>query len=215
MLTQVHESGREKCFQYFPHSLSSPTMQINDNDEFGRGADDSFRGTVELVDAYFDPATRATLRNLRLRIGERGEEKDVRHYLFEGWPDFLTPEGENRAALLKLVEAAGSLSGKSGSAANPCVVHCSAGVGRSGTFIALDHLLGELRAGALDVMAEREDPVMATVDSLRSQRMMMVQGESQYNFLYEVLREQWLLRNGGGSAASTRLSKKPLFGGRR
>jgi len=211
MLTQVNESGREKCFQYFPHSLSSPTMHINDGDEFGRG--DSFRGTVDLVDVYFDPATRATLRNLQLRIGER--EKDVHHYLFEGWPDFLTPEGENRAALLKLVEAAGSLSGKSGSAKNPCIVHCSAGVGRSGTFIALDHLLGELRDGALDVVGEREDPVMTTVDILRSQRMMMVQGESQYYFLYEVLREQWLLRNGGGSGGCVRSIKKSFIGGRR
>lgn len=197
MLTQTHESGREKCFQYFPAGPSSPTLHINEGDEFGRA--DPFRGTLTLLDMHFDERTRATLRRMRLRIGAR--DTDVRHYLFEGWPDFLTPEGQDRAALLRLVEEAGSAAGVCGGAENPCVVHCSAGVGRSGTFIALDYLLGELRAGGLDAVGAERDPVMETVDRLRCQRMMMVQGESQFYFLYEVLREQWLARHGAGGKA--------------
>lgn len=209
MLTQTHESGREKCFQYFPHSLTRPTLHINDGDEFGRA--DSFRGTLELVDAKFDSATRATLRTMQLKIG--GRAKKVRHYLFEGWPDFLTPEGENRAALLQLVKT--TARGGSGTVENPCIVHCSAGVGRSGTFIALDYLLGELDAGSLDVVAKDEDPVMRTVDELRSQRMMMVQGESQYHFVYEVLREQWLERHKGGKSDAGKESNRKQNADRR
>ncbi|XP_022658010.1 receptor-type tyrosine-protein phosphatase alpha-like [Varroa jacobsoni] len=60
------------------------------------------------------------------------------------------------------------------------VVHCSAGVGRTGTFIALDFLMDSLQAGVRIDVAEM-------VKYLRSQRMLMVQTEEQYIFLYECL----------------------------
>ena len=81
---------------------------------------------------------------------------------------------------------------------NPRIIHCSAGVGRSGTFIALDYLLSLMFSGQLDNLPEGSDPIAETVDSLRQQRMMMVQGESQFNFLYEVMREQMAARAQGG-----------------
>lgn len=75
--------------------------------------------------------------------------------------------------------------------ANPIIVHCSAGVGRTGTFIALDHLLSMLEAGQLDHLAAYEDPIAMIVDDLRRQRMMMVQAEAQYFMLYDMLRTAW------------------------
>jgi protein-tyrosine phosphatase len=59
-------------------------------------------------------------------------------------------------------------------------------VGRSGTFIALGHLLGELDAGTVADVKDGEDMVFDTVNKLREQRMMMVQSDAQYLFLYEV-----------------------------
>jgi protein-tyrosine phosphatase len=82
--------------------------------------------------------------------------------------------------------------------ARPRIVHCSAGVGRSGTFIALDYLLHLLHTGELDHLPDDKDPIVELVDSLRQQRMMMVQGEGQFMFLYHVLREHWLARANGG-----------------
>ncbi|KAH9826910.1 Y phosphatase-domain-containing protein [Teratosphaeria destructans] len=79
----------------------------------------------------------------------------------------------------------------------PRIIHCSAGVGRSGTFIALDYLLSLLHAGDLDHIPADRDPVAETVDRLRQQRMMMVQGEGQFYFVYEVLREQFLVHRLG------------------
>jgi protein tyrosine phosphatase len=61
-------------------------------------------------------------------------------------------------------------------------------VGRSGTFIALGHLLGEPDAGTVADVKDGEDMVFDTVNKLREQRMMMVQSDAQYLFLYEVLR---------------------------
>ena len=211
MLTQLHEAGKEKCFQYFPHDLSSPTIPINEDDEFG----DGFIGSITLLEVTEDPRTRSTIRRMRLDIGE--ESKDVWHLLFGGWPDFLIPEGEDRAALLELIKVSsalndGEIDSEIDSASttnrshprltgkqNPRIVHCSAGVGRSGTFIALDHLTNELSLGALDGLPDDEDAILETVDELRKQRMMMVQGEAQFHFLYEALRGQWAGRHGAST----------------
>ncbi|KAI9685429.1 MAG: hypothetical protein M1822_004560 [Bathelium mastoideum] len=204
MLTQIHEQGKEKCFQYFPADMANPTVAINDDDEFG----DGFIGSITLLELTEDPRTRSTIRKMQLDIGD--ESKTVWHLLFSGWPDFLVPEGEDRAALLELVKVSAALNDGETNGSdtvnrshpdsdlkpNPRIVHCSAGVGRSGTFIALDHLTNELSLGALDGLPEDEDPISGSVDELRKQRMMMVQGEPQFHFLYEVLRESWAAHHG-------------------
>jgi len=108
----------------------------------------------------------------------------------------------------------------------PRVVHCSAGVGRTGTFIALEHLLRELDHGGLVRDPESAtqplpphgsgsialspspprppsppplawDPVFATVDALRTQRRQMVQAVVQFAFVYSVVRTRWLERYAG------------------
>ncbi|KAI9829576.1 MAG: hypothetical protein M1819_006081 [Sarea resinae] len=222
MLTRTTEDNREKCSQYFPVDFTSPTIDINTDDEPLSESD--FSATVTLVSKTEDPASGSTIRKLRLVVHsntdgeaeEEGEEneKEVYHFLFSGWPDYLIPQGDNRAALLELIAQSQSLaqlqSGSedpSESPSNPRIIHCSAGVGRSGTFIALDHLLSELHAGALDVSPSPSyDPVFSTVNELRSQRVCMVQGRPQYEFIYEVLKEQWMERqlNGAEGAATKR-----------
>ena len=226
MLTQTHEAGREKCFQYYPLDAEHSPLVIPRDDHF----DDGFAGQVELLDFKRCEKTRSDVRTLQVAVttNEGGEEKvakkmEIKHLLFSGWPDFLVPEGDDRQALVELVRLSAQLNRKSSTDTNaqtngssfaedlaradqdnPRIVHCSAGVGRSGTFIALDYLLSLLLSGQLDNLPDQEDPIAETVDKLRQQRMMMVQGESQFMFLYEVLREQWLLRhdantNGGAS----------------
>ncbi|KAK5715688.1 tyrosine protein phosphatase 1 [Elasticomyces elasticus] len=209
MLTQTHEAGREKCFQYYPLAAEESPLRIPEDeaDEGGEG----FGGEVDLTSVEVDEQSRCEVRRLKLRMRkERGEmeEKEIRHLLFSGWPDFLIPEGEDRDALIKLVKLSDTLNAatkpttngrthaKDEAVSNPRIIHCSAGVGRSGTFIALDYLLARLDAGTLDYMDAQQDPIAEAVDLLRQQRMMMVQGESQFNFLYEVLKEKWEVRQG-------------------
>ena len=127
MLTQTHESGREKCFPYFPSDLEDPMLDINEQDEF----EDDFLGSLTLLSITEDNDTRSTIREMELKAQD-GKTKKVWHLLFEGWPDFLIPEDDDRAALLKLVDLSEKLNT---TAESPRVVHCSAGVGRSGTFI--------------------------------------------------------------------------------
>jgi len=219
MLTQTHEAGREKCFQYYPLSEEESPLVIPPDESIG----DGFQGAVELEGVEEHEKSRSQIRSLKLRVeAENNEplEKDIKHLLFSGWPDFLVPEGDDRAALVELVRLSASLNrpASSGSSAhtngssfasdlastdedNPRVIHCSAGVGRSGTFIALDYLLSLMHAGQLDDLPPTRDPIAECVDELRKQRMMMVQGESQFNFLYDVLRELYLARQNGAEDA--------------
>ncbi|KAI9771467.1 MAG: hypothetical protein M1840_002087 [Geoglossum simile] len=187
MLTQTWEAGRDKCFQYFPEDLTaSDELTINDEDEFG----DGFKAAVKLLSISEDEGSRSTIRKMALTVGD--EEKIVWHFLFSGWPDFCVPEGENQVALLRLIKLSEE---HNVVPEKPRIVHCSAGVGRSGTFIALDHLLQELEGGSIEEEISRApnlDPVFEAVNKLREQRMTMVQSDSQLVFIYQVLRDHWL-----------------------
>ena len=167
---------------------------------------------VTLLSLTQDTTTGCEVREMRLDIG--GQSKKIYHYLFSNWPDFGKPEAEDRKALLELVKQSAQRTGRPD---NPRFVHCSAGVGRTGTFIALDHLLQELENGNLanaDALTPngktatstwgrsgpprvstpegKEDVIYDTVDKLREQRMMMVMNELQFIFLYEVLKEAFV-----------------------
>jgi protein-tyrosine phosphatase len=185
MLTQTHEGSREKCAPYYPLSEEEPELNINAHDEF----EDGFTHNLKLVSLKEHEEARAQIRELDMVSADGSEVKKIWHLLFAGWPDFLVPEGSDRDALMRLVDISREKNKEHED--SPRIVHCSAGVGRSGTFIALDWLVQELEEGSLDDVADNEDPVYEVVDNLRKQRMMMVQAEAQYLFLYDVIRERW------------------------
>lgn len=197
MLTQTHEQGKEKCFAYFPQDMDDRILAINQPASTpspgvaATAANEHFQATVELVSVEHDEASRSTIRKLEMTVGN--EKKTVYHYLFNAWPDFGIPEDEDREALLRLIQVSAQ---KAGHPENPRVVHCSAGVGRSGTFIALDYLLAELEEHGFAQSQGSQDPIADTVDRLREQRMMMVQGHVQFLFLYEIIRGLWYERHG-------------------
>ena len=182
MLTQTAEAGREKCFQYFPLDEEAGTFRIEATDD----DEASHEGQVQLVETVYNETARSTVRKLVMTVGE--EEKLVWHLLFSGWPDFDVPEGEDRAALLELLGLSAS---KNEVVSTPRIIHCSAGVGQSGTFIALDFLLAQLKSGVVAEAKEDEDMIYDLVNRLREQRMTMVQSDTQYYFLYQVIREQF------------------------
>ncbi|KAI1911915.1 tyrosine protein phosphatase 1 [Ophidiomyces ophidiicola] len=192
MLTQTLEAGKEKCAQYFPLDLEVPTFTFShtESDPFidckeGESDCENVTGSITLLTYSYDEICCSEIRQLKLDVGSKS--KIVWHYLFAGWSDYSKPEGQYRDALIQLTKITAE---QAVSADNPRVVHCSAGVGRTGTFIALDHLLRQLHNGSLLDVADDADMIFRTVDDLREQRMMMVFNEIQYQFLYDVLREQ-------------------------
>uniref|UniRef100_A0A803W404 protein-tyrosine-phosphatase n=1 Tax=Ficedula albicollis TaxID=59894 RepID=A0A803W404_FICAL len=103
--------------------------------------------------------------------------RDVTHIQFTGWPDHGVPEDPH--LLLKLRRRVNALSNFF---SGPIVVHCSAGVGRTGTYIGIDAMLEGLDAeGRVDVYGY--------IVKLRRQRCLMVQVESQYILIHQALVE--------------------------
>ncbi|KAI8440644.1 hypothetical protein MSG28_001853, partial [Choristoneura fumiferana] len=111
-------------------------------------------------------------------LASRGaEQRVVKHFHFTTWPDFGVPDPPT--TLARFVRTFRERLGAGES--RPVVVHCSAGVGRSGTFIALDRALQQLaaRADALDIFG--------MVHQLRRERVWMVQTEQQYICIHQCI----------------------------
>jgi len=80
------------------------------------------------------------------------DQRIVYHFLYKKWPDFGVPSLSDLDSFFTLMRLSRE---KNSSPSNPRIVHCSAGVGRSGTFIALEYLMGELERGILEGWDDR------------------------------------------------------------
>uniref|UniRef100_A0A3Q2YHM6 protein-tyrosine-phosphatase n=1 Tax=Hippocampus comes TaxID=109280 RepID=A0A3Q2YHM6_HIPCM len=160
MLTELKEREQEKCFQYWP---SEGSVTFGDY-------------TVEL--SGDSQGETFTLKDLVLTRTAEKQSQHVRHFHFHGWPEIGIPtEGRGMIDIIASVQRQQQQSGN-----RPIVVHCSAGAGRTGTFIALSNILERVKAeGLLDVFQ--------TVKSLRMQRPHMVQTVEQYDFCYRVVQD--------------------------
>ncbi|XP_069126038.1 receptor-type tyrosine-protein phosphatase epsilon-like [Argopecten irradians] len=163
MLAQCVEKGKNKVEKYWPDSGS--TIE---------------HGGVKISAISSENYAAYTVR--KFRVVNESTTRVIKQFHFTKWPDHGTPDVMQFVLLLLHVRSTNSnLSG-------PMIVHCSAGVGRTGTFIALDVLFESGR------LTGRVDPP-AYVRSLREDRMDMVQKESQYVFIYRALVELFLIDN--------------------
>ncbi|XP_053788710.1 receptor-type tyrosine-protein phosphatase kappa-like isoform X1 [Vidua chalybeata] len=167
MLTGIVEQNKTKCEQYWPeHEQVYGDFTVTLNNTWT---------TTGLVKRIF------CLQKTGCALPRAVEQF---HYLL--WPDHGVPR--NPSQLLCLVEVVNKRVLEA--PAGPVLVHCSAGIGRTGTFIALDFLL---KMGK----AEGKVDVFHCVQQLREQRVSMVQTKEQYSFLYEALLEGLLCGNTG------------------
>uniref|UniRef100_A0A8C0YRV5 Protein tyrosine phosphatase receptor type Q n=1 Tax=Cyprinus carpio carpio TaxID=630221 RepID=A0A8C0YRV5_CYPCA len=155
MLTQCFEKGRIRCHQYWPEDNKPVTVF----------ADIIITKLTE--DVHPDWTVRA------LRVERHGSYMIVHHFNYTSWPEHGVPESSS--TLIQLVKAVRSHRGHDNTT---IVVHCSAGVGRTGVFIALDHLIQHVRDH--DFV-----DIYGLVAELRSERMCMVQNLAQYMFLHQ------------------------------
>ncbi|XP_052777696.1 receptor-type tyrosine-protein phosphatase mu-like isoform X2 [Mya arenaria] len=162
MLTNLEEDKKMKCVQYWPDKGSI---------EY-----DKFKITHRSEELFSDFVIR------RLALQKDGEEERiVYHFHFTTWPDKSVPKYASSLVHFrqKIVTAVVKEKG-------PDIVHCSAGVGRTGTFIALNVLTEQ--ASTVGYV----DPV-GCVNTLRRQRLDMVQTLDQYIFLHMALLETLML----------------------
>ncbi|KAF5669098.1 tyrosine phosphatase [Fusarium heterosporum] len=185
-LTTMAEGGAVKCHQYFPDNNDHPTWTLNEHDAWN----DDWQAQIT-YDSYEELANGAIeKRKLLMQLTGEEEPRVVWHLLYRRWPDFGVPELEDLDSFFELMRLSRELNAPT----NPRIIHCSAGVGRTGTFITLEHLMRELELGTFENYDEEEegpDLVSETVDSLREQRIGMVQGRPQFLFIYQVMRKLW------------------------
>ncbi|XP_034146368.1 receptor-type tyrosine-protein phosphatase S isoform X5 [Esox lucius] len=159
MMTRLEEKSRIKCDQYWPT----------------RGTETYGMIQVTLLDTM-ELAT-FCVRTFSLHKSGSSERREVRQFQFTAWPDHGVPEYPTPfLAFLRRVKACNPPD------AGPVIVHCSAGVGRTGCFIVIDAMLERIRH-------ERTADVYGHVTLMRSQRNYMVQTEDQYGFIHEALLE--------------------------
>ncbi|XP_078006365.1 receptor-type tyrosine-protein phosphatase T isoform X8 [Phascolarctos cinereus] len=164
MVTNLVEVGRVKCVRYWPD-------------------DTEVYGDIKVTLIETEPLAEYVIRTFTVQKKGYHEIREIRLFHFTSWPDHGVPC--YATGLLGFVRQVKFLNPPE---AGPIVVHCSAGAGRTGCFIAIDIMLD---------MAENEGVVdiFNCVRELRSQRVNLVQTEEQYVFVHDAILEACLCGN--------------------
>ncbi|XP_018577630.1 tyrosine-protein phosphatase corkscrew isoform X2 [Anoplophora glabripennis] len=166
MTTKETERGKNKCARYWPEQSCSCSY-----------------GKIRVKNLTSSSTQHYTLREFLVTHDGSNCERKVYHYHFQAWPDHGVPsdpgcvlnflhEVNKRQECIQQetpLQPPGAI-----------LVHCSAGIGRTGTFIVIDMILDQLKKNGLDC----EIDIQRTIQMVRSQRSGMVQTEAQYKFVY-------------------------------
>ncbi|XP_023380175.1 tyrosine-protein phosphatase non-receptor type 9 isoform X1 [Pteropus vampyrus] len=174
MTTRFEEGGRRKCGQYWP-------LEKDSRIRFG---------FLTVTNLGVEDMNHYKKTTLEIHNTEERQKRQVTHFQFLSWPDYGVPS--SAASLIDFLRAVRSQQRLAVSSTGvrpkgqcpepPIVVHCSAGIGRTGTFCSLDICLAQLEElGTLNVFQ--------TVSRMRTQRAFSIQTPEQYYFCYKAILE--------------------------
>lgn len=178
MTTKEIERGKNKCARYWPEE--------GETSEYG--------GEWKVSALARSSTADYTLREFLLQgtKPQFSEPRKIYHFHFQAWPDhgvpsdpgcvlnFLHDVNARQESIAAALLSSSSSNGQSTATVGPILVHCSAGIGRTGTFIVIDMILDQIKRHGLDC----EIDIQRTIQTVRSQRSGMVQTEAQYKFVY-------------------------------
>ncbi|XP_038677678.1 tyrosine-protein phosphatase non-receptor type 11b isoform X3 [Scyliorhinus canicula] len=166
MTTKEVERGRNKCFRYWPDLEASKQY-----------------GTISVRNLKERMAQDYIVRELEVTQTAQNEPpRHIWHYQYLSWPDHGVPnEPGGVLSFLDQVNRAQQSIPDTG----PIIVHCSAGIGRTGTIIVIDMLVADINRQGLDCDID----IPKTIQMVRKQRSGMVQTEAQYKFIYMAVQQ--------------------------
>ncbi|XP_065839852.1 receptor-type tyrosine-protein phosphatase N2-like [Oscarella lobularis] len=163
MLTQLEDAGLSQCYQYWPER----DMKIYDIYEVHLSSEHL------LWDDY-------RVRTIFLKNLNTQETRTITQFHFITWPNLSVPSDPKSLLELRR-KVKGSFTGQE----CPIIVHDSAGVGRTGTYILIDIVLDRIQGSKI-----KEIDLAATVEHLRDQRMQMVKNKEQFEFALKAVVEE-------------------------
>ncbi|KAF1756945.1 hypothetical protein GCK72_013400 [Caenorhabditis remanei] len=167
MLCTLFEGGVEKCVLYYPEKLGEVV-------KFGRYE-------ITLTECKEEAVANTTWNALTVvdTLDQNSDPLYINHVQVPWWPDQLAPEDASpMIALYKWVKQVNPKG-------TPICVHCSAGVGRTATFVGIDY-------ATLRIMENPNIEMVEIVREMRSMRFQAVQSHMQFLFLYVVLMQYFI-----------------------
>lgn len=165
MLCNLTEKGAKKCHEYFP--TNPDETLIFDN------------YTVRCIsrqDFKFKCNTSAVIKETQLEVKCESKSQELKHYHWVDWPDRGVPHAD--MAIIELLKAICVTK-------TPIVVHCSAGIGRTGSVVLIEYILEMVQNGQV------VDDCAVLLRELRNQRANSVQTDQQYLYVHMVLLNYW------------------------
>jgi len=179
MLTKLFERGQIRAHAYWPEKVGETITYGDISVQF------DFEAGVGPIDIKF------------FILSKSNENRRVAHLHYAAWPDFGVPASTRE--ILNLVRLSEILRPETIPTA-PIVVHCSAGIGRSGTFIGIHQAIRMIKSG-------KQSNICELVLSMRSCRCGMVQTQEQYSFIHKTVLDYEVHRTQGCITASESVSK--------
>lgn len=172
MTTKEIERGKVKCVRYWPELYKTDVIK-----------------KYTILNESENSTQDYTLRRFNVtKKDEPNIKRTIYHFHFTAWPDHGVPSEPGRVLNILLdvnYRLQQIMTGSNPPAQAVVCVHCSAGIGRTGTFIVIDMILDQIRKEGFDC----EIDIHRTVQMVRDQRSGMVQNEAQYKFIYMAVLE--------------------------
>ena len=165
MLCKLFEGSRKKCENYWEAKMKSFEIVIEKEETF---------------DMYL-------IRTLKLKNLEKKDERIVYQFHFTGWPDHGVPDISNGKVFEIFCEINKKVD-ELNKGKDPIIVHCSAGVGRTGTFVSMYLLEKEIMKQINDKCDFIRFNIFNLVRKIKEMRMYMVQAPPQYEFIYSFVK---------------------------
>ena len=158
MLCKLFENGRSKCDDYYNKNLKSNNFKIEN-----------------LTEKEYQYLTHRTIT-----LSKKGEKRLINQLHFLNWPDHGVPDintvYDTFEMMIKKIEQHNE---------TPIVVHCSAGVGRTGTFLSIYNLYYELEKQKTEKI--KVFNIWNTVRKLKEMRLFLVENKNQYYFVHNFI----------------------------